>query len=143
MERRVRKTGSRGVWTSFLCFSERRCYSNRDNHRSDTMGLLRLLLIETTAPAKSKSGPHPFDLHCRPFVLIGKYYLMFDSGWTCLSASGKMVVFEDSPSSESTQVSGGNSNNRFQGNDTKERYESTHRMERPSVGHLPLGKRAP
>ena len=59
VERRVRKTGSRGVWTSFLCFSERRCYSNRDDHRSDTMVLLRLLLIETTAPANSKSGPHP------------------------------------------------------------------------------------
>ena len=46
-------------WEFGRCFFVRRCYSNRDNHRSDTMGLLRFLLIETTVPAKSKSGPHP------------------------------------------------------------------------------------
>ena len=45
---------------------------------------------------------------------------MFVGRWTCLLASGQIVVFEDSPSLESTQVSGDHSNNRFQGNDTKE-----------------------
>ena len=58
---------------------------------------------------------------------------MFVGRWTCLLASGQIVVFEDSPSLESTQVSGGHSNNRFQGNDTKEQSVDPRSSNRTAV----------
>ena len=106
------------IWETIITPDDLLTNINSNQSRRDWIASSANQNDNTRNPKNGRANS--FDFHCQPFVIIGNYYDLFDDRWTCLAAGGQTVVFENSPSLESAQVSDVDFNNQlFKGDDYK------------------------